>query len=46
MFMTACNQVQTKKQMRSLDQLMACNNFVLFKKMMIGRNTRLNQVAL
>lgn len=42
MFMTACNQVQTKKQMRSIDQLMACNNFELFKKMMIARNTRLN----
>ena len=32
--------------MKCLDQLIACNNFLLFKKMMIQRNTRLNQAAL
>lgn len=42
MFMTACSQIQTTKQMRCLDQLIACNNFLLFKRMMIQRNTHLN----
>ena len=32
--------------MRCLDQLIACENFLLFKRMMIQRNTRLNQYAI
>jgi len=46
MFETACSQIQTRKQMKVLEQLMACNNFMLFKRMMTSRNTILNQRAL
>ena len=45
-FMLACDQVQTRQQMKCLDQLIACENFIMFKRMMISRNQILNQRAL
>jgi hypothetical protein len=46
MVMGAMAQIQTKEQLRILNQLIASDNFLLFKKMMIHRNNVLNMLAM
>ena len=46
-FLEACDKAQTDpKHKKIVNQIMAVENFVAFKKLMIKRNTELNEEAL
>jgi len=45
-FASACSKISSSVHKRCIDQILAVDNFVLFKKMMIARNKKLNQLAL
>ena len=45
-FIMAAQQMQNKYHSHAVDQLVACENFLLFKRFMIHRNKVLNQKAL
>ena len=45
-FVEACSKITNRVHKMCIDQLVAVDNFLLFKKMMIMRNTQLNKLAL
>ena len=42
-FVQACSKISNKVHEKCIDQLIAVDNFMLFKKMMVARNSKLNQ---
>ena len=46
LFFEACSKINKRVHQKCIDQLIAVENFVLFKKMMIAKNTQLNQMAI
>tara|TARA_B110000285_G_scaffold37687_1_gene40803 strand:- start:551 stop:913 length:363 start_codon:yes stop_codon:yes gene_type:complete len=42
LFVKACSKISNRVHQKCIDQLIAVDNFMLFKKMMVQRNTKLN----
>ena len=45
-FIVACTKITNKLHKRCIDQIISVDNFIMFKRMMILRNTKLNEQAL
>mmetsp|Transcript_13369 Transcript_13369/g.22755 ORF Transcript_13369/g.22755 Transcript_13369/m.22755 type:complete len:214 (+) Transcript_13369:29-670(+) len=45
-FVQACSKISNKLHKKCIDQIISVDNFLMFKRMMILRNTKLNQQAL